>query len=81
MLTYGNEILYYHYYTWVLYFFWVAVCYSRTPKGKKEKVIKNQQKKTIKIQNKIKINKTVKNNNNKKQLITKNVYISKLQHR
>ena len=62
-------------------FFFVAVCYSRTPKGKNEKVIKNQQKKTIKIQNKIKINKTVKNNNNKKQLITKNVYISKLQHR
>ena len=50
-------------------------------KEKKEKVINNQQKNTIKLQNvKKKLIKRSKKQN-KKKLIGKDVYISKLQHR
>ena len=47
--------------------FVVAVCYSRTPKGKNEnkRFLKTNTKKTIKTQNEKKINKMVKNNNKK----------------
>ena len=68
----------------VLLIFFVPGCClnSITPKEKKGKgrlLITN--KKTIKLQNGKKINKKVKKKQQQKQLITKNVYIPKLQHR
>ena len=67
----------------ILNFFFVPFAVSTVLrlKGKKEKVINNQQKNTIKLQNvKKKLIKRSKKQK-KKKLIGKDVYISKLQHR